>query len=265
MYICFTLPEALPRAEWYNYSMSQRKYNFVPGEFYHIYNRGTDKRPIFLDESDYQRFQTLLYLANTNKAISLKDIYRNNSNPFDIEIENKLVAIGAYCLMPNHFHILITPLSEVGLSVFMQKISTAYSMYFNKKYERTGSLFQGKFKSQHASEDPYLKYLFSYIHLNPIKLIQSDWKEIGIKDKQKAQDYLNSYKYSSYPEYCNQNRLESKIIDRTNFPDYFEGLQSSEREVLEWLFARGKASGIDVAETRLAQDGKKLTHSEVWE
>lgn len=215
--------------------MSQRKYNFVQTEFYHIYNRGTDKRPIFLDVGDYRRFQTLLFVANTDKAISLKDLYRNNQGPFDLAAENKMVALGAYCLMPNHFHLLVTPRTDNGVSVFMQKLSTAYSMYFNKKYERSGSLFEGKFKSQLAIEDRYLKYLFSYIHLNPVKLLQHDWKENGIKDKKEAEKYLNSYTFSSYFDHIGKERMESKILDLTAFPNYFKGFFDAEREVTDWL------------------------------
>ena len=88
--------------------------------------------------------------------------------------------------MPNHFHILVKEKIENGISKFMGKLTTGYSMYFNKRYDRTGSLFQGVFKSVHADSDEYLKYLFAYIHLNPIKLINPEWKENGIKDKNRA-------------------------------------------------------------------------------
>lgn len=223
--------------------MSQRKYSFVPGEFYHIYNRGIDKREIFVDASDYARFQSLLFVGNTDMSISLKDLYRQGVNPFELDVDNKLVSIGAYCLMPNHFHILATPLIDNGISIFMQKICTAYSMYFNRKYERSGSLFQGKFKSQLAAEDRYLKYLFSYIHLNPVKLIESDWKETGIRNRDRVEEYLRNYKYSSLAEMLGQQRSESVILDSASFPNYFENISKAEEEVRDWLSARGKASG----------------------
>lgn len=215
--------------------MAQRKHNFVTGEFYHVYNRGVDKRPIFLDDSDYQRFVSLLYVANTNKSISFKDLLRTNKNPFEITTSDHLVSIGAYCLMPNHYHILTTPLVENGLSMFMQKLSTAYSMYFNKKYQRTGALFEGKFKSQLATEDRYLKYLFSYIHLNPVKLVQSDWKEVGIKNKQSVSKYLQEYRYSSYVDMLGVQRAEAVILKREAFPDYFETIDQAEKEMHDWL------------------------------
>ena len=122
-------------------------------------------------------------------------------------------------------------------------------MYFNKKYDRTGSLFEGKFKSQHANSDEYLKYLFSYIHLNPIKLIQSDWKEKGIADVSSAVKYLESYKYSSFQDYNvisestyegkafvnSKGRKEGSIVSKNVFPNYFETPEIFRKEILEWI------------------------------
>jgi REP element-mobilizing transposase RayT len=215
--------------------MSQRQFSFVPGEFYHIYNRGTDKRVIFQDEKDYQRFQALLYLLNTKDHINVRDELKGIDGPYAVERDNPLVAIGAYCLMPNHFHILISPLDDSNLSLFMQKISTSYTMYFNKKYDRTGSLFESKFKSKLAVDDRYLKYIFSYIHLNPVKLIQADWKEKGIRDIKKIKDYLKTYSHSSYFEAVGKRRKESAILNQKLFPVYFESVQAAQQEVDEWL------------------------------
>ena len=136
--------------------------------------------------------------------------------------------------MPNHFHILLTPAVDNGVQTFMLKLSTGYSMYFNKRNSRTGSLFQGRFKSQHANSDEYLKYLFSYIHLNPVKLIQSDWKEFGIQNLVEVKQYLNEYKYSSLHDYIG-TRTESVIINRDKFPAYFAGKQEIDAELLDWL------------------------------
>jgi len=169
--------------------MGQRALQFSEQEFYHVYNRGTDKRTIFLDESDYKRFKELLFLCNSEESVDVRAIYREYNYVYEYKRGNQLVAIGAYCLMPNHFHILLTPVVPGGISLFMKKLGTSYSMYFNKKNERSGALFQGRFKAEMASDDVYLKYLFSYIHLNPIKLIQSDWKEKGLNDTEKSYDY----------------------------------------------------------------------------
>ena len=217
--------------------MSIRKVNFVHGEYYHIYNRGNDKRIIFHDNGDYNHFIKLLYLSNSKRNIKIRDI---STNIFDFDRENLLVYIGAYCLMPNHFHLILTQSEENGISKFMQKISTAYSMYYNTKYQKTGSLFQGKFKSEYANNDRYLKYLFSYIHLNPIKLIKKDWKEKGVGDKKIAIEFLNKYKYSSYLDYYGDNRNEIKIINKKAFPSYFPTKTKFIKEIFEWFSFKDK-------------------------
>lgn len=218
--------------------MAQRKIKLIPQEYYHIYNRGNSKQDIFLDENDSRHFCELLYLCNQSKPVDIRDLKRNlniRSTIFDIDRDNTVVAIGAYCLMSNHFHILISPITETGATIFMKKLSTAYSMYFNKKYNRTGSLFEGRFKSEHVNEDRYLKYLFSYIHLNPIKLINSKWKEVGISDINKALEFLSSYTYSSYSDYKDPERVESKILDIEVFPKYFPNKTTFIKEILSWI------------------------------
>ena len=212
--------------------MSIRKVNFVGGEYYHIYNRGNSKQIIFLDEKDCKHFIYLLYLSNTIRKFTLRDIVKDF---FNFDQEKQLVSVGAWVLMPNHFHLLVTEKEEGGISKYMQKLSTAYSMYFNKKYKRTGSLFEGKFKSQHVDTDRYLKYLFSYIHLNPIKLIQKDWKEVGIKNKKEALEYLQKYTYSSYLDHLGINRIQNKILNTEAFPKYFFSKELFVKEIFEWL------------------------------
>lgn len=219
--------------------MSIRKTNLVQGEYYHIYNRGNSKQKIFNDKEDYLRFISLLYISNSSESFNLYDLNRETDfNVYEVERINLLVDIGAFCLMPNHFHILITEKTEGGISKFMQKLSTAYSMYYNQKYKRTGSLFEGKFKSQHANTDRHLKYLFSYIHLNPIKLIQKDWEEKGIKNKKEAIDYLNKYSYSSYLDFVGEKRIQNKILNIKSFPKYFSSKALFIKEILEWLNLR---------------------------
>ncbi len=217
--------------------MSIRAIKLVNGEYYHIYNRGNSKQKIFHDKEDYHRFISLLYVSNTNQRFNLYDLNRDlEFNIYKLEINDHLVSIGAYCLMTNHFHILITEQIEGGISKFMQKLATAYSMYYNKKYKRTGSLFEGKFKSKHLHNDNYLKYNFSYIHLNPIKLIQSDWKEKGITNKTKVLDFLSKYEYSSYFDFVHEDkRSQGKILDIGSFPRYFPNRGAFLKEIFEWI------------------------------
>ena len=220
-----------------------RKLSFSVGEYYHIYNRGTEKRDIFLDKADYLRFLVLLYISNNTEAVHISNLREQGEFLKDIinlERKGTLIDIGIYCLMPNHFHLLIREKRNGGISEFMKKISTGYSMYFNKRYERTGRLFEGTFKSVHANNDEYLKYLFAYIHLNPIKLTNPMWKEEGIKDNNKAESFLNEYEFSSYLDYSsnmenNRKRLESKILNKEVFPEYFLEQKDFDGFISDWL------------------------------
>ena len=214
--------------------MSLRKKVFVPSEYYHIYNRGNSKQKIFHDEEDYIRFLDLLYISNSFEKFNIFDI-RKFSNVCENERGDLLVYIGAYVIMPNHFHILISQTEDGSISKFMQKLTTGYAMYYNQKYKRTGSLFEGKFKSTHISNNIFLKYLFSYIHLNPIKLIQSKWKEEGIKDKKEAIEYLDGYLYSSYFDYKGIKRFHSSILTKEEFPKYFPNRKAFDTEIFEWI------------------------------
>jgi len=214
--------------------MSIRKIPFASGEFYHLYNRGNSKQKIFHNAEDYARFMGLLYACNQKENFKIDNLSKGESL-YETEKRSKLVSIGAYVLMPNHFHLLITNKEENNISKFMQKISTAYVMYYNKKYERTGGLFEGKFKSQHLNTDRYLKYIFSYIYLNPVKLIDSKWKDRGIQNKQKALKFLKKYTYSSYLDYLGINRLQNKILDAKAFPKYFPDKRSFLNEIFDWL------------------------------
>ena len=213
-----------------------RKISFAPDEYYHVYNRGTDKRVIFLEPRDEERFIALLYLANTKDSVHISN-YQGLAlmELLALERDDSLVHIGAYCLMPNHFHILIKERDPEGLSFFMHKLLTGYTMYFNKKYERTGTLFEGNFKARHVDEDIYLNYLLAYIHLNPVKIIDSNWKENGIKDIKKAEKFLSDYQSSSYHHYLGSGGDESVILEPAEFPGYFQNPREFKDFVRDWL------------------------------
>ncbi len=212
--------------------MSTRKHTFASGEYYHIYNRGNSKQTIFHNKEDYYRFSKLIFLANGDNNFKVSFI---GNNIYNFDRGDKLVNIGCYCLMPNHFHILLTQPDDGNISKFMQKLSTGYSMYYNIKYERTGTLFEGKFKSRHVNDDRYLKYLFSYIHLNPVKLIEPKWKEKGVVNKKQVLQYLQRYQFSSYLDYVEDARPQTAILDRDKFPNYFSDRGIFRKEIFEWL------------------------------
>lgn len=212
-------------------------YSFAPGEYYHIYSHGVEKRIIFIDDSDYKRFIQLLFLCNGSKPVDSRE-YKGLSFAECVDKVGKnkenLVYIGAYCLMPNHFHFLVRERDPAGISIFMRKLLTAYSMYFNTKYKRRGRLFESSYQSMHADYDEYLKYLFAYIHLNPVKIIEPHWKE-EIKDKEKAIKYLSNYKFSSFADYAGDERDVGVILSKDQFPDYFPGRADFTAAMFEWI------------------------------
>lgn len=210
--------------------MSLRKTSFVSGEFYHIYNRGNNKQVILHDDADYHRFLKLLYTANSEKNLVIRNF---SKEVYQLERGERLVSIGAYCLMPNHFHILVTQTEKGDIAKFMHKLCTAYSMYYNNKYQRTGKLFEGKFKSEYADNDRYLKYLFSYIHLNPLKIKDPDWKNKSAGKR--AKDFLDTYKFSSYADYIGKEREDKIILDKADFPDYFPTKSLFQSEIADWI------------------------------
>ncbi|EKD62941.1 MAG: hypothetical protein ACD_52C00013G0001 [uncultured bacterium] len=168
---------------------------YVEGGYYHVYNRGVEKREIFLDEEDYKKFigYLKLYLSSpTLQGSTLKDEFNRTIPPsralnnFSQEIE-----LVAYCLMPNHFHLLLKQITQRGMASFMQSLFTKYVMYFNRKYHRVGALFQGTYKTVKVDSEEQLKYLSKYIHRNPLPERPTRLHLEGLKD----------YKYSSYGNY----------------------------------------------------------------
>ena len=165
----------------------------------------------------------------------LKDGYTEESL-FDFPTDDHYVAIGAYCLMDNHIHLLVKEINDNGVSHFMQKLMTAYTMYFNQKYKRVGPLFQGVFKAEHADDDQYLQYLYAYIHLNPLKMFDPDWRTAK-KISQPLMQNIFSYRYSSFLDYSQNEeaRAQSKILNKSEFPQYFPNYNDFLKYHIEWL------------------------------
>lgn len=108
-------------------------------------------------------------------------------------------------------------------------------MYFNKKHDRSGALFEGKFKAKHVDGDEYLKYLFAYIHLNPVSLIQSDWKDSGIHNVDAAYEHARTFPYSSLRSYMHSSGNRSDILNLDKFPEYFANAAEKKDELMDWL------------------------------
>lgn len=141
-------------------NMWMRNIKLSENEFYHIYNRGVDKRILFMNKRDFDRFVESMRTFNTLESVGNLD--RNKKN----KEREKLVDFVAYCVNQNHFHFILTPLTKGGIEKFMHKLCMGYSKYFNAKHKRSGALFQGKFKAIHIDTDKYLLHLSAYVNLN---------------------------------------------------------------------------------------------------
>lgn len=216
-------PLGFPRPKCYIARM--RKVKLVIGEFYHIYNRGTDKRTIFVDQYDFERF--LESMKEFNSIKPLGSLYENSFRDQLRSREPKLVNIVAYCLNPNHFHLILEQCKEVGLSNFLQKLCGGYANYFNAKYKRSGTLLQGRFKSVHINSNNYLLHLSAYVNLNnqvhKIKgrNFRSSWNEYAQENQNhicKSDIVLSQFKnrkeYQGFAENSLSDILQRKKIRR---------------------------------------------------
>ena len=165
--------------------MPSRIIPFVNGEYYHIFNRGVAKMPIYLNAFDYKQFiNTMLYyqIEGPKPRFSIFKL-----QPILLDNRIKLIDIICYCLMPNHFHLILRQIKDTGITEFVGKLSNSYTKYFNIKNKRVGPLLQGEFKSVYIGSDEQITHLSRYIHLNPL---------VGYVTKD-----LRTYRWSSYPEY----------------------------------------------------------------
>ncbi len=201
-------------------------------EIYHIYNRGVEKRNIFMDDRDRFRFIHDLYEFN-DKNPAPNSYYLKSSEVELRKDRNRelLVEILAFCLMPNHFHLMLRQVSENGITEFMRKMGTGYTNYFNTRNERVGPLFQGKYKATLIQKEGHYSILPHYIHLNPLKILMPNWKEKGVKDYRKAINFLENYRWSSFQDYTGKKNFPSLI--NCNFPSEFYGTPGDYRKIIK--------------------------------
>ena len=206
---------------------------FAPEEWYHCYSRGVDKRIVFEDSKDYERFLQLLYLLNNKDTIHRSDFKRPSTPEVLLIPRGKpIVAIGAYCLMPNHFHLLLKENTSSGISQFMRKLGIAYAMYFNIKNERVGNLFVKPFRSRHIPDDRYFKRVVQYIHLNAAELFEPAWKQGKVYNVKLLEKKLYQYRYSSMSDYYGVKRPEQVILSQ-EVRDLFEDLPPINQLIFE--------------------------------
>lgn len=201
---------------------------YLEGGFYHIYNRGVEKRMIFIDGLDYKMF--LSYLKNY-----LIPPYPEQVRPVRTSKIHEVIQLVCYCLMPNHFHLLIKQATQFGIISFMRRLTNAYTKYFNERYKRIGPLFQGRYKAVLVTEEPYLLHLTRYIHLNPIELTR-------------YRSNLLAYPYSSYGDYLEKRKTnwlhpeeilsffktarKTKLIDLLSYQSFVEDYKEDSGKIL---------------------------------
>ncbi len=209
-----------------------RGFSIALGEYYHVYNRGIDKRNIFESDEDKDRFQKLLYLCNGSLVLDMRALPPGPA--YSVNTGNRLTSIGAYALMDNHFHLLLKETREGGISAFMQKLGTSHTKFFNLKNERSGRLYEGTFKAVHVKNDNHLKRLLSYIHINPIALLDKQAQRTEEPHVQTLNN-LAQFKFSSYQDHLGHRRVENEILKLEVFPSYFKNIEEYEQDMLGWL------------------------------
>jgi len=186
-----------------------RKNPLVTDQYYHVYNRGVDKRDIFMSKKDLCRF-----------VLSIKE-FNKIKTPTG---EPPLVSIVCYCFNPNHFHFILKQETDGGISIFFKKLLGGYSRYFNKIHGRSGALFQGKFKSKLIDDEQYFLKIFPYVNINHMihdipnekrNLVLSSDKEyenmvFDLVSKKEAENLLSFY--GSNNDFKNECLKVSSII-----------------------------------------------------
>lgn len=216
-----------------------RKTKFAIGEFYHIYNRGVDKRDIFENEKDFKRFyQSIQEFNTTENVISLYEFLRKkNQFRSSTPKSSKLVRFIAYCINQNHFHFILEPLVEDGIQKFMHKVSTGYTNYFNDTHKRSGALFQGRYKSIHIDTNEYLLHLSVYVNLN------------NLIHKGLNRPWLKNFPFSSLNIY-----IDSKIKNNLCNPEIILEQFSSRQEY--FTYAKETLSEIILRKEEIKEESK---------
>ncbi|MFH1423694.1 MAG: transposase [Candidatus Nealsonbacteria bacterium] len=208
-------------------------------ELHHSFNRGTEKRNIFLDQDDYFRGVHDLYAFNdVNAIVNFGQRFKGSPTPFiGNKPREKLVEVISWCLMPNHYHLFSYSIVENGFSKFHQKFGGGFTNFFNVKYKRNGVLFQGKYKKVRVVDDAQVIQLICYIHSNPLNVWKPNWKENGLTDMeiQNALEFLEKkYRWSSHLDYWGTKNFPS-LIDNNFSLRFFKNPEEYREIFTNWL------------------------------
>jgi len=198
-------------------------------DLYHVLNRGVEKRDLFMDTRDYARFVHDMYEFNQRAATDnvrrrmeeMTDFVNPSSEP-----RKRIVDIRGWCLMKNHYHLLLSERIDGGMTLFIRRLNIGYANYFNQRYSRSGFLFQGRTKKKRIDSDAYFLHILHYIHLNPLDFLSgcNEWRQRKISSARKAAEHLESYRWSSYLDYCGKKNFPS-ILTTNLFQEHSGGIQ----------------------------------------
>lgn len=222
---------------------------FVNGEFYHIVNRAIEGRNLFQQVADYFRFIFCLYELNDKNIVDMRlrinqrkaRNHKNYEGLTFVDSREALVEIIVFCLMPNHYHLLIKQLKDNGISLFMKKLGDSYVGYFNEKYKRKGrgSIFQGHFKAVHIKTQKQFMNVICYVFTNPVELLEKAWKGKGVKNPQRAIEYVESYQWSSFPDCIGKKNFPS-VTKREFLFEVFGSAENLKKTVEDWVFYKAE-------------------------
>ncbi len=207
----------------------------LPVDLYHVLNRGVEKRTLFLDNQDRARFVHDMFDFNRDTRSHLKNVGRRAmSNLVGYSLpQSRLVTIHGWVLMGNHYHLLLSENCEGGLSRFLMRLNVGYAKYFNEKYERSGTLFQGRTKKILIERDAHFLHILNYIHCNPLDMCTGaeNWREQRVRDSKTALKYLSEYRWSSYRDYIGVKNFPS-ILTTDLFKNVFSNYR---REITSYI------------------------------
>ena len=208
-----------------------RKEIFGVGSLVHVYNRGNRKQPIVRDQKDRWRFLQALYYFNSKIPIAnpFQVLQKNKKLRFDLNhnfiwpdewpSRQPIVKILNFCLVENHYHLLLKEIEEGGITMFMKKLGNGMTGYFNAKYQETGRLFQGSYKARLVKEEIYLEYLSVYIQVKNILEMYPGGLQKARKEFDKAYEWAVQYPYCSLADYA--GRRNSLILDKDIMGEMF--------------------------------------------
>lgn len=228
--------------------MPYRRQQFETGKIYHIVTRGIDNNLLFKNIDDYYRGIFSIYEFNTIKLIKIRERRKARlkekqiekiTGPTGVDTRSLLVEVLVFCLMPNHIHLLLKQVQDGGMIKFMSKFGSGYGGYFNRKYGRKGYVFQNRFRSIEIKNDEQLKIVFAYINTNPISIIDSNWKKGKVQDLNKIIEFVENYKWSSYPDYLGRINFPS-VTNRKFISELFNNEKDCKQFVDSWVQYKGK-------------------------